>query len=300
MSIEIQQKLVRDQTHHTYGGTNPCNYLTVHQTGNVRPGADAEGHADLQYFGNVREASWHCTVDDHSAWQSYLDSRQCWHAGDGVGRGNTQSWALELCINSDGDYVKTIENGADVVRQKMLEHNIPITRVLQHNYWSSYGKNCPAQIRGNKEGIDWPDFLAMVLDSDVALPVAKPKPRPTPFRLEADGYWGRNTTTAFQVALGTNADGEIWNQWLGQRDRNPGLTTGWMWNTTEIGSPAIQAAQVMLKADGQYNGKLDGLCGPVTIQGLQKRFLGTVVDSHLSAPSRTIEAMQIRLRTGKF
>src|SRR5680860_335906 len=113
-----------DQNYHTYDGTNPDNYITVHQTGNTRPGADAEAHADLQYFGNVRIASWHLSVDDKEAWQSYLDSRQCWHAGDGLGKGNTQSIGIELTINSDGDYLKTIENGAEVVRMKMREHGI--------------------------------------------------------------------------------------------------------------------------------------------------------------------------------
>lgn len=301
MSIEIQDRLVRDQTHHTFDGTNPCNYLTVHQTGNVKPGADAKGHADLQYFGNVREASWHLSVDDHSAWRSYLDSRQCWHAGDGVGKGNTQSLGMELCINSDGDYVQTIENGADVARQKMLEHNIPITRVFQHNHWSSYGKDCPDQIRGNKDGIDWSDFLGMILDSAATLSSTRPKSKPTPFILDVDGRWGRDTTTVLQVAVGTPADGEVWHQWLGWRDANPGLTSGFMWDATATGSPAIHAAQIIMAADGQYPGKKDGLIGPVFVRGLELRFLGEAPDTHLDNPSRTVEAMQTRLRdTGKF
>lgn len=145
----------------SYGRGNPVNYITVHQTGNTNPGADAQAHANIQTNLNPRSASWHESVDDNIAIQSFPDDVKCWAATDGPsGTGNTQSYHIEICINSDGDYVQAVENGAERVKAKMQEHGLDISRVRQHHDW--YPKNCPAQIRGNKAGIDWNDFLALV------------------------------------------------------------------------------------------------------------------------------------------
>src|SRR5690625_96605 len=160
--VSIKQMIVPDNLAKrvTYGGTNKKQYITVHQTGNTSKGADAGAHARLQANGNSRSASWHYQVDDKEIIQSFSDNAQCWHAGDGRGTGNLNSIGIELCINSDGDYKKTLENGAELVRHLMAKYNIPIINVKQHNHWS--GKNCPAQIRAGKEGNSWNDFLNMV------------------------------------------------------------------------------------------------------------------------------------------
>uniref|UniRef100_UPI0024095D68 peptidoglycan recognition protein family protein n=1 Tax=Gracilibacillus dipsosauri TaxID=178340 RepID=UPI0024095D68 len=156
--VNIKQMIVPDNLAKrvTYGGTNKKQYITVHQTGNTSKGADAGAHARLQANGNSRNASWHYQVDDKEIIQSFEDSAQCWHAGDGRGQGNLNSIGIELCINSDGDYKKTLEKGAELVRHLMAKYNIPISNIKQHNHWS--GKNCPAQIRAGKEGISWNDF----------------------------------------------------------------------------------------------------------------------------------------------
>lgn len=143
-----------------YNGTNGRKFITVHQTGNTGTGANAQAHADIQSRGNTRKAGWHYSVDDSLAIQSFEDTAQLWHCGDGRGNGNLNSIGIELCINADGNYKKTLENGAELVKLLMDRHNIPIENVRQHWHWS--GKNCPAQIRANKDGIDWNDFLAMV------------------------------------------------------------------------------------------------------------------------------------------
>src|SRR5690625_2967836 len=160
--VSIKKMIVPDNLAKkvTYGGTNQKKYITIHQTGNTSKGADAGAHARLQANGNSRSASWHYQVDDKEIIQSFEDSAQCWHAGDGRGQGNLNSIGIELCINSDGDYKKTLENGAELVRHLMDKYNISINNVKQHNHWS--GKNCPAQIRAGKEGISWNDFLGMV------------------------------------------------------------------------------------------------------------------------------------------
>ena len=138
-------------------------YITIHQTGNTNKGADAQAHADLQSKGNPRDASWHVQVDDKEAIKSFSYKEACLHAGDGItGEGNRKGIAVEICINSDGDYTKAIENAVDVVKQLQKKFNIPTTKVKQHNAFS--GKNCPRQIRANVQGISWADFIGMVND----------------------------------------------------------------------------------------------------------------------------------------
>ncbi|GAB3801041.1 peptidoglycan recognition protein family protein [Virgibacillus kimchii] len=155
----------------SYGLINPVNYITVHQTGNTTPGANAQSHANLQSNLNPRQASWHESVDDKIAIQSFPDEAACWANTDGRGTGNSESYNIEICINSDGDYVKAVENAADRVRTKMEEHGISISNVRQHNGW--YPKNCPAQIRANKAGISWEDFLSMVQGAKVEAKTTK-------------------------------------------------------------------------------------------------------------------------------
>lgn len=160
--------------HVVYGFNNQKKTITVHQTGNTSKGADAKAHAKLQLKGNSRNASWHYQVDNLEIIQSFEDDAQCFHAGDGRGPGNLNSIAVELCINSDGDYKKTLENGAELVRYLMDKYNLSINDVKQHYNWS--GKNCPAQIRANKDGISWSDFLKMVKSSGKQMKPSTVKP----------------------------------------------------------------------------------------------------------------------------
>ena len=148
---------MRDQlvtsTAATYGGTNPCTHITVHETGNTSKGANAASHANLQSRGNSRDASWHITVDDTEAVRSYPDTAQCWHAGNR--EGNKTSIGVEICVNEDGDYQKALANAAKVIRDLRTKHGIPRAHVVQHNYWS--GKNCPTKLRASG---DWDKWVA--------------------------------------------------------------------------------------------------------------------------------------------
>ncbi|MEN2468184.1 N-acetylmuramoyl-L-alanine amidase [Ornithinibacillus sp. JPR2-1] len=153
----VSQNVINKRTH---GTGNPKKYITIHQTGNTNKGANAQVHANLQSNLNPREASWHYQVDDKEVIQSFDDNVKCWHAGDGRGPGNTESIAIEICINSDGDYKKAVENGAKLTKHLLDKYNLSIDRVKQHYDWSE--KNCPAQIRDNKDGISWSDFLKLV------------------------------------------------------------------------------------------------------------------------------------------
>ncbi len=160
--VSIKQQLVPTRSL-TSGVGNLCNYITIHETANTAKGANAQSHANLQSKGNSRLASWHYQVDDKEIIQSFLDNVQCWHAGDGQGKGNMESIGIEICVNSDGNFKNAVQNAAELVKQLMEKHNIPINNVVQHNRWS--GKDCPHNLRDGSKGIHWGDFIGLVKGS---------------------------------------------------------------------------------------------------------------------------------------
>ena len=136
-------------------------YITIHQTGNTSKGANAEMHN--RYVHNVApNPSWHFTVDDKEAYQHLPLTENGWHAGDGTnGPGNRKSIAIEICVNRDGNLAKAEANAAWLAAKLIKEVGSlkPFPACMKQHYdWS--GKNCPAQIRGRKDG--WKNFLAAV------------------------------------------------------------------------------------------------------------------------------------------
>lgn len=120
----------------------------------------------------------------------------------------------------------------------------------------------------------------------------RPAPRPGRGELVVDGRWGRSTTWALQLELGTPADGVVSSQALRYRDDNPGLTAGWDWVRDPRGSTLMVALQHRLGVTP------DGVLGPDTIRALQ-RHLGTTRDGEIWSPSATVRALQRRLNEGK-
>lgn len=144
-----------------FGNNNKKKYLTIHQTGNTAKGANAAMHAKLQ-LNNSREASWHWSCDDTQAIQSFEHTAQLYHCSDGAGDGNMNSIGVEGCINSDGNYKKSVQNMAELAAWILKTENIPIGNMKQHHDWARDKKNCPAQIRAGKDGINWTRFVTMV------------------------------------------------------------------------------------------------------------------------------------------
>ena len=159
--MDIKRLIVSDAISNrvSFGKGNPRNYLTIHQTGNTSAGANAMAHHRLQARSGVGYG-WHWQVDDKEAIQTHDHDFKIWHAGDGRGKGNTESISIEICVNLDGDYNQAVENGAKLASIILKEENIPIERMVQHNYWT--GKNCPEQIRACKNGICWSNFVEKV------------------------------------------------------------------------------------------------------------------------------------------
>ena len=87
-------------------------WITVHETANTRPGANAEMHRQFVWNGGGSEnVSFHFVVDDREVVQLLPLTENGWHAGDGPdGPGNRTSIAIETCVNSDGDWDRTLQN----------------------------------------------------------------------------------------------------------------------------------------------------------------------------------------------
>ena len=201
VSKSIQNRL-------TYGGKNPVKYIMIHQTANTSKGANAYMHAKLQANGNSRQASWHYQVDADNIYQSFPDTAQAWHAGNRYY--NQNSIGIELTVNSDGNYIGTVEHGAELVKYLMNKHNVPISNVIRHK--DASGKYCPRELLDGKNGITWAKFKQMVQgNTNVSKPVKpstnNPKPAPSKSieQLADEVIAGKHGTgEARKKALGSN------------------------------------------------------------------------------------------------
>jgi len=137
------------------GRDNQMLYVTIHETDNTSPGSNARGHAGyLNTDGTA--VSWHYTVDDTETVQHLPENEDAFHAGDGAGNGNRHSIAIEICVNSDGDFPQAVKRAQQLTADICNRRNIPLSHVVQHNYWS--GKNCPSRIRAGNP-YSWNTFL---------------------------------------------------------------------------------------------------------------------------------------------
>lgn len=119
-------------------------YITVHNTANTARGANAAMHA--RYEKNPETpTSWHFTVDEKEIYQHLPLNENGWHAGDGnSGTGNRKSIGIEICENSDGDFVKAVANAQWLIKKLMKEQGISLANVVPHQHWS--GKYCPRKL----------------------------------------------------------------------------------------------------------------------------------------------------------
>jgi N-acetylmuramoyl-L-alanine amidase len=164
-------------------------YIWIHDTGNPDEGADAQMHADFVKNGGGNESvSFHGTVDDHEAIQLLPADEVGWHAGDSCDSrtndiGCFQSFAIETCVNSDGNWTRTKENlidfcvaiikGDSRINFAGRKGKFSPSRIRQHN--ASSGKDCPHRIRA--EG-SWGYITGQVTSRAAGTPVDPTPPTP--------------------------------------------------------------------------------------------------------------------------
>lgn len=145
--IKINEKLVK----YNFSSRNgeKIKYISIHDTGNKRRGADAEAHFTLHNRGD-RGASAHYFVDDKQILRIIKDEHKSWHCGDGKGKygiRNENSIGIEMCINSDGDFNKTYLNTLKLTKYLMEKYNIPLENVVRH--YDASRKLCPNVFKEN-------------------------------------------------------------------------------------------------------------------------------------------------------
>ena len=154
--MKINKRL--STTNVTLNANNP-KYIIIHETDNTSSGAGAETHCKAQANGNIGKASVHYYVDDTGVYQAVEHKHATWNCGDGNNRygiNNKNTISIEICVNSDSDYNKAVDNTVDLVRylKNGYYSNCQIVR-----HYDASRKNCPRRILANGY---WNTFLERV------------------------------------------------------------------------------------------------------------------------------------------
>lgn len=160
-NVKIEEKLIPKGNSCRCAKVRAKKWIVIHETGNPSKGAGANAHAN--YLENLAKQndtflSWHYTVDDKHIIRHIPDNEVAWHAGDGTkeGGGNMAGIAIEICVNPESDFKVAMKNAESLAADLMKAYNLPLSAVKQHHDFSSYGKNCPQNIRD--KGL-WGEFL---------------------------------------------------------------------------------------------------------------------------------------------
>lgn len=131
-------------------------YIVIHETDNNDTGANAAAHnVYIKQNGATNALSWHYTVDQSEIYHHLPDDEAAYHAGDHLDKdgGNLNGIGIEMCVNADNDYEKTLDNAAALCAKLMLSYELTPKALRKHEDFS--GKVCPATLI--KEG-RWEEF----------------------------------------------------------------------------------------------------------------------------------------------
>ena len=173
------------------GQKRSIEWIVLHYTAN---GKSYKGMAynNTAYFKSVyRGCSAHYFVDDAEIWQSVEDRDSSWHCGDAASRNGCHNWnsiGIEICDNN-GEITPAAEALAvQLVKLKMKQYNIPITRVCRH--YDVTGKKCPASWANDET--KWRAFLSKLSDTPKPQPAQNPNLKTVGRRYNGINI-GRNT-----------------------------------------------------------------------------------------------------------
>lgn len=151
-----------------YGGlrTQKVKYIVVHYTGGDGDTARDNG-LYFQRNGGLG-ASAHWFVDEKNSLLSVPEEFVAWHCGGDVYAHpecrNGNSIGVEICSDKDADGIyyftdETLENAAELIRDLMKRHDVPIENVIRH--YDVTGKVCPAPFVGAGHEC-WKEFKELV------------------------------------------------------------------------------------------------------------------------------------------
>jgi N-acetylmuramoyl-L-alanine amidase CwlA len=140
--------------------------ITIHNTDNASPGANAAAHARYMKGADARrrEVSWHFTVDDTSVYQSIPTNEIAWHTA--TTKGNNSSIGIEICMNPELNVPQAYDRAALLAALMAQRFGLKMPQDMrQHHDWS--GKDCPVVLRHKANG--WQDFLDLIVAKRSAL-----------------------------------------------------------------------------------------------------------------------------------
>lgn len=140
--VKVHTALIEKGTEARLGKNRKIKYIVIHETDNTSSGANAKNHSEYLSKNNKTSTSWHYTVDDKEIYHHVPDNEVAHHAA--TEKGNLYGIGIELCVNEDGNFEKTFENGAKLVAFLLKEYGLNINDVKTHNDFS--GKDCPHNI----------------------------------------------------------------------------------------------------------------------------------------------------------
>ncbi len=140
--VKVSTQLIESGTEARSGKTRKIKYIVIHETDNKAAGANASNHGIFLSKNNRTSTSWHYTVDDTEIYHHIPDNEVANHAA--TKDGNLYGIGIELCVNEDGNFNKTFENGAKLVAYLLKEYELKPSAIKTHNNFS--GKDCPHNI----------------------------------------------------------------------------------------------------------------------------------------------------------
>ncbi|HBI6896792.1 TPA: N-acetylmuramoyl-L-alanine amidase [Clostridium perfringens] len=186
--MKINKRL--NTTNVTLNANNP-KHIIIHETDNTSSGAGAETHCKAQANGNIGKASVHYYVDDTGVYQAVEHKHATWNCGDGNNRygiNNKNTISIEICVNSDSNYNKAVDNTVELVRY-LKNGYYSNCQVVRH--YDASRKNCPRKILANGY---WNTFLERVNSKDSS--------SQTPANTSYKGFYESNETRTNATLVG--------------------------------------------------------------------------------------------------
>jgi len=180
MAIKVREMLL---TNHNRPGKKIIKLkgIVIHWTGNKGRGANAL--ANRNYFNNTRNAvSAHYIVDDRNIIRCIPDEEIAYHVGakkyaaaglkikEGNYSPNYFLIGIEMCVNCDGDWIKTYNNTVELAAYLLKKHNLNIDNMYRH--YDITGKECPKMMLDSKNWQEFKDKVFKKVD-DIKLVINK-------------------------------------------------------------------------------------------------------------------------------
>lgn len=164
-NLNLKQEFIPAGRENRSGRAIVPTLITVHNTSNASPGANAAAHSRFvrntgHYMLNGKKnwVSWHFTVDDVQAIQHLPIKERGIHAGPG-----NESIGIEVCMHQGIDQAAADLRAARLVAKLLEDLDLGNDAVRTHQSWT--GKHCPAVLLGN-----WQGFLQKVASARAEIP----------------------------------------------------------------------------------------------------------------------------------